>query len=285
MPKLPNTAWAVLGLLSMPGERSGYDLKKWADASLRYLYWSPALSQIYTELKRLEQLGFAVSCASRPRTNSATSASTRSPTTGRAASNAGCAKARAARRSSSTVSCCASGWGSCPSPRNCARPLRSTGHWADRTLAEVHSSEEASQDPGRSPAPRCAGRSATTRAERDLAEGMLADLDELYEHGEEPPPTARAAGGSAPAAPPSAAGDGPEIERRRALGPRRAHISKYAGTRRSDLVAEHRLGQRPRVVLEQAPSARARAEDGPAAVRQRAERAPVVPPAGRSCGR
>ena len=62
-PRLPATAWAVLGLLSFPGERSGYDLKKWADHSLRFFYWAPAMSQIYGELRRLEQLGYV---ASRP---------------------------------------------------------------------------------------------------------------------------------------------------------------------------------------------------------------------------
>jgi DNA-binding PadR family transcriptional regulator len=59
--RLPPTAWAVLGLLSFPGERSGYELKKWADNSLRFFYWSPAISQIYGELRRLEQLGYVTS--------------------------------------------------------------------------------------------------------------------------------------------------------------------------------------------------------------------------------
>ncbi|MGA4847425.1 PadR family transcriptional regulator [Streptomyces sp. G5(2025)] len=63
---LPPTAWAVLGLLSFPGERTGYELKKWADASLRFFYWSPALSQIYAELRRLEALGYATSRRSGP---------------------------------------------------------------------------------------------------------------------------------------------------------------------------------------------------------------------------
>jgi DNA-binding PadR family transcriptional regulator len=52
------TAYALLGLLSFDRELSGYDLKKWADSSLRFFYWSPATSQIYAELKRLEKLGF-----------------------------------------------------------------------------------------------------------------------------------------------------------------------------------------------------------------------------------
>ncbi|MFD9333753.1 helix-turn-helix transcriptional regulator [Streptomyces sp. NPDC060028] len=63
---LPPTAWAVLGLLSFPGERTGYELKKWADASLRFFYWSPAISQIYAELRRLEELGYAASARSGP---------------------------------------------------------------------------------------------------------------------------------------------------------------------------------------------------------------------------
>ncbi|MBT2451842.1 PadR family transcriptional regulator [Streptomyces sp. ISL-43] len=64
--ELPPTAWAVLGLLSFPGERTGYELKKWADSSLRFFYWSPAISQIYAELRRLEELGYAASVRSGP---------------------------------------------------------------------------------------------------------------------------------------------------------------------------------------------------------------------------
>ncbi|MCB5167801.1 PadR family transcriptional regulator [Streptomyces bambusae] len=56
---LPVTGWAVLGLLSFGRELSGYDLKKWADASLGLFYWSPSFSQIYGELRRLERAGYA----------------------------------------------------------------------------------------------------------------------------------------------------------------------------------------------------------------------------------
>jgi DNA-binding PadR family transcriptional regulator len=59
--KLPATAYAVLGLLSFGRELSGYDLKKWADSSLRFFYWSPAVSQIYGELKRLDRIGYVTS--------------------------------------------------------------------------------------------------------------------------------------------------------------------------------------------------------------------------------
>ncbi|MFG2492402.1 helix-turn-helix transcriptional regulator [Streptomyces caniferus] len=57
-PALPATSWAVLGLLSFGEELSGYDLKKWSDWSLRFFYWSPSFSQIYGELKRLEKVGY-----------------------------------------------------------------------------------------------------------------------------------------------------------------------------------------------------------------------------------
>jgi DNA-binding PadR family transcriptional regulator len=56
-PDLPSTSYAVLGLLSGERELSGYDLRKWASNSLHFFYWSPSLSHIYTELRRLEGLG------------------------------------------------------------------------------------------------------------------------------------------------------------------------------------------------------------------------------------
>ena len=46
----------MLGLLSF-GPQSGYDLKQLADRSIRHFYWSPAKSQVYTELRRLKSLG------------------------------------------------------------------------------------------------------------------------------------------------------------------------------------------------------------------------------------
>ena len=54
---LRNTSFALLGLLSF-GEMSGYDLKRLADRSIRYFYWSPASSQIYAELRRFAELGY-----------------------------------------------------------------------------------------------------------------------------------------------------------------------------------------------------------------------------------
>lgn len=59
--ELPATSRAVLGILSFGEELSGYDVKRWADQSLAFYYWAPSQSQIYSELRRLEALGLAVS--------------------------------------------------------------------------------------------------------------------------------------------------------------------------------------------------------------------------------
>jgi PadR family transcriptional regulator AphA len=55
--ELPTTSYAVLGLLTF-GEMSGYDLTKVADQSIAF-FFTPAKSQIYSELRRLVSLGFA----------------------------------------------------------------------------------------------------------------------------------------------------------------------------------------------------------------------------------
>ena len=60
-PSLSATAWALLGMLSYETELSGYDIRKWIDWSMRYYYGSPAFSQIYSELKKLEKLGLLTS--------------------------------------------------------------------------------------------------------------------------------------------------------------------------------------------------------------------------------
>lgn len=50
------TGWALLGMLSGGEELSGYDIKKWLNWAIRFFYSSPAHSQIYSELRRLEGL-------------------------------------------------------------------------------------------------------------------------------------------------------------------------------------------------------------------------------------
>lgn len=57
---LPSTAYAVLGLLMPTTPMSGYEIRKAAE-QLRYFYWSPAQSQIYSELRRLEALHYVSS--------------------------------------------------------------------------------------------------------------------------------------------------------------------------------------------------------------------------------
>ncbi|KDE12250.1 PadR family transcriptional regulator [Rhodococcus aetherivorans] len=51
----------MLGMLSFGEELTGNDLKKWADWSIGFFYWSPSVSQVYAELKKLEKLGFVQS--------------------------------------------------------------------------------------------------------------------------------------------------------------------------------------------------------------------------------
>ncbi|MCW2964784.1 MAG: PadR family transcriptional regulator [Actinomycetia bacterium] len=50
--------WAVLGLLAH-GPRSGYDIKRVVDRSIRH-FWAASYGQIYPELKRLEEAGWIV---------------------------------------------------------------------------------------------------------------------------------------------------------------------------------------------------------------------------------
>jgi DNA-binding PadR family transcriptional regulator len=55
---ITTTEGAVLGLLAMSGERSGYELAKLAEGGIAYL-WTPSRSQIYKVLPRLVEGGFA----------------------------------------------------------------------------------------------------------------------------------------------------------------------------------------------------------------------------------
>jgi len=51
------TGYALLGLLSFGDELSGYELKQWADGSLRFFWTAPAMSQVYREIERLAEGG------------------------------------------------------------------------------------------------------------------------------------------------------------------------------------------------------------------------------------
>jgi DNA-binding PadR family transcriptional regulator len=58
---LPITSYALLGLLTFgdgtDGELTGYELKQRADFTLRFYWVSPAMSQVYSELRRLTDAG------------------------------------------------------------------------------------------------------------------------------------------------------------------------------------------------------------------------------------
>lgn len=58
---LTATSWALLGMLTYEHELSGYDIRKWINWSSGFFYGSPAYSQIYSELKKLERLGLVTS--------------------------------------------------------------------------------------------------------------------------------------------------------------------------------------------------------------------------------
>ena len=56
--QLTATEGAVLGLLAIEGERTGYDLLKSARRSVAHV-WAPAKSQLYAVLPRLARMGLA----------------------------------------------------------------------------------------------------------------------------------------------------------------------------------------------------------------------------------
>ena len=63
---IPVTGYAILGLLTFGDELTGYEVKQRADMTLRFYWVSPAMSQIYTELRRLTERGLV---AGRTRTD------------------------------------------------------------------------------------------------------------------------------------------------------------------------------------------------------------------------
>ncbi|MEP6666008.1 MAG: PadR family transcriptional regulator [Nocardioidaceae bacterium] len=54
---LPTTSYALLGLLTLGDDLTGYELKQRADNTLRFYWVSPAMSQVYSELTRLTEWG------------------------------------------------------------------------------------------------------------------------------------------------------------------------------------------------------------------------------------
>ncbi|WP_210438327.1 PadR family transcriptional regulator [Nocardioides xinjiangensis] len=54
---IPVTGYAILGLLTFGDELTGYEIKQRADITLRFYWVAPAMSQVYTELRRLTEHG------------------------------------------------------------------------------------------------------------------------------------------------------------------------------------------------------------------------------------
>src|SRR3954451_22230 len=54
---LPTPSYALLGLLTLGDDLTGYELKQRADLTLRFYWVSPAMSQVYSELRRLGERG------------------------------------------------------------------------------------------------------------------------------------------------------------------------------------------------------------------------------------
>jgi DNA-binding PadR family transcriptional regulator len=69
---LPDTSYVVLGLLSFGRRLTGYELRRWAQDSIRFFWAVPAMSQIYRDLERLAAHGYVTAreepAGERPRT-------------------------------------------------------------------------------------------------------------------------------------------------------------------------------------------------------------------------
>lgn len=63
---LPVTSYALLGLLTLGDDLTGYELKQRADKTLRYYWTAPAMSQVYSELDRLGGHGLVTGRAAGP---------------------------------------------------------------------------------------------------------------------------------------------------------------------------------------------------------------------------
>ncbi|MFI0352809.1 PadR family transcriptional regulator [Actinomadura sp. 9N407] len=178
--KLPATAWAVLGILSFGEEMTGYAIRQWADHVLRFFYWSPAMSQIYSELKRLERLGYAVSRAAVADDGRGKQVYTITEP-GRAALAEWAAHAPVEPPVLKHGPMLRAWLGHLSSPELLREQLEEHRSDAERTRAEAEYSQSVSaQVPGWA-YPELVTRWATRyyTAQRDLADRMLADLDDL----------------------------------------------------------------------------------------------------------
>src|SRR5215510_10739677 len=100
----PTTSYILLGMLSSK-EMSGYDLKQQLDKSLYPCYDSPAKSQIYGELRRLTQQGWATATEV-PQTHRPDKRVYRITPAGRAAQQQGALEAIGLHVRASRAPCC-----------------------------------------------------------------------------------------------------------------------------------------------------------------------------------
>jgi DNA-binding PadR family transcriptional regulator len=178
-PSLPLTAWAVLGVLAFPGERSGYEIKSWADRSLRFFYWSPALSQVYRELRRLEDIGY-VTATLAPQDELRNKRLYRITDTGRAALKAWAARSPASPPVMKHGVMLRVWLGHLLGPDELRAVLLDHITWAEKMRAEASALETSAHEQGQWPYPELALRWSWRfyESEAHLARQLLADLDE-----------------------------------------------------------------------------------------------------------
>ena len=152
---LPMTAYALLGLLSFGDPLTGYELKQRADRTLRYYWVSPAMSQVYSELERLHDLGLVRRHGDERTTSySMTAAGTDGPDA------LDEARPRSASRCSSTRSRCGSCSGALVDPEavtRCCATISSALEEERTDLEKVRVSLEGRTGPGAVPLPGARG--------------------------------------------------------------------------------------------------------------------------------
>jgi DNA-binding PadR family transcriptional regulator len=187
--RLPATAWAVLGVLSFGEGLTGYEIRQWAEHILRFFYWSPAMSQIYTELKRLERVGYAESHLGTAADGRSRRVYTITPA-GRDALTGWVERAPVEPPVLKHGTALRVWLGHLATPERLRQIVTEHRNDAQRLLEEAEYSRSYAASVSGWAYPELVARWATRyyAAERDLADQMLADLDELLASGRAVPP-------------------------------------------------------------------------------------------------
>ena len=183
------TAWAVLGVLSFPGDRTGYEIKSWAERSLRFFYWSPALSQVYRELKKLESLELVTSYLA-PQDELRNKRLYRITPEGREALTEWAASSPAQPPVLKHGVLLRVWLGHLLEPAKLRQILEEHIAYAENMRDDARGREKSARSQGQWPYPQLALRwsSRYYESEAELARGLLQDLDEFVETGELSPP-------------------------------------------------------------------------------------------------